>query len=39
MNVDILNQDVQTLLEFFAKNCYRADLASKESFYVSIAQL
>lgn len=36
MNVDILHQDVQTLLEFFAKNCYRASDSSSESFFVSI---
>lgn len=39
MNADILHQDIQTLLEFFAKNCYRAsDSKSSESFFVSIVQ-
>lgn len=40
MNVEILHQDIQTLLEFFAKNCYRA--AASSEFYVSsptIAQI
>lgn len=37
MNVDILHQDVQTLLEFFAKNCYKASDSSSESFFVSIS--
>lgn len=37
MNAEILHQDIQTLLEFFAKNNYRAtDSKSSESFYVSI---
>lgn len=38
MNAEILHQDIQTLLEFFAKNCYRASdsKSSSESFFVSI---
>lgn len=37
MNADILHQDIQTLLEFFAKNCYRAsDSKNLESFFVNI---
>jgi hypothetical protein len=38
MNAEILHQDIQTLLEFFAKNCYRAsDSKSSESYFVSIS--
>lgn len=32
MNTEILHQDIQTLLEFFAKNNYRADCSN---FFVS----
>lgn len=36
MNAEILHQDIQTLLEFFSKNCYRAsDSKNSETFYVS----
>lgn len=38
MNAEILHQDIQTLLEFFAKNCYRAsESKSSESYFVSIS--
>lgn len=33
MNAEILHQDIQTLLEFFSKNSYRAD--TSESYFVS----
>ncbi|CRL04025.1 CLUMA_CG017142, isoform B [Clunio marinus] len=33
MNAEILHQDIQTLLEFFAKNCYRASDSNSESSF------
>lgn len=37
MNAEILHQDIQTLLEYFSKNSYRAsDSKSSDSFFVSI---
>lgn len=38
-STEILHQDIQTLLEFFSKNCYRAsDSKNSEPFYVNIFQ-
>lgn len=38
MNSEILHQDIQTLLEYFSKNSYRAsDSKNSDSFFVSIS--